>query len=255
MRQICVCIGIFVALSMSRFVPHPPNFTSLLALSFYVPALLGIRYLPVLLVSFAITDFIIGYHLGTHWTWGSVLIIGLISRYFSKNTAINILIALCVTSVYSINNKIQEGFEGKEGAGDSVQSKVKKTETKLDKKEKDDKQKCGSGEKMENGKCVKKSGFQNNVPSSKPAAVNNNEPQEIDVAAQMEDAYGNLNKMLGDGTMKSMADETKKLVAQQKELMNTLSSMTPSLNKAKETLENLNMPNMEEMAGILKKFT
>ena len=71
----------------------------------------------------------------------------------------------------------------------------------------------------------------------------------------MEDAYGNLNKMLGDGTMKSMADETKKLVAQQKELMNTLSSMTPSLNKAKETLENLNMPNMEEMAGILKKFT
>ncbi len=91
MRQICVCIGIFVALSMSRFVPHPPNFTSLLALSFYVPALLGIRYLPVLLVSFAITDFIIGYHLGTHWTWGSVLIIGLISRYFSKNINIRII--------------------------------------------------------------------------------------------------------------------------------------------------------------------
>ena len=46
-----------------------------------------------------------------------------------------------------------------------------------------------------------------------------------------------------------------KLNYQVKELMNTLSSMTPSLNKAKETLENLNMPNMEEMAGILKKFT
>ena len=70
---------------MSRFIPHPPNFTSLLALSFYVPVLLGVRYLPVLLISFAITDFIIGYHLGTHWTWGSVLIIGLISKYFSKN--------------------------------------------------------------------------------------------------------------------------------------------------------------------------
>ena len=70
---------------MSRFIPHPPNFTSLLALSCYVPVLLGVRYLPVLLISFAITDFIIGYHLGTHWTWGSVLIIGLISKYFSKN--------------------------------------------------------------------------------------------------------------------------------------------------------------------------
>lgn len=76
---------------MSRFIPHPPNFTSLLALSFYVPVLLGIRYLPVLLISFAITDFIIGYHLGTHWTWGSVLIIGLISKYFSKNINIRII--------------------------------------------------------------------------------------------------------------------------------------------------------------------
>ena len=74
----------------------------------------------------------------------------------------------------------------------------------------------------------------NNVPSSKPAPVNNNDPEEMDVAAQMEDAYGNLNKMLGDGAMKSMATETRKLVAQQHELMNTLGSMTPSLNKQKK---------------------
>ena len=70
---------------MSRFIPHPPNFTSLLALSFYVPALLGLRYLPALLISFVITDLFIGYHFGTHWTWGSVLIIGLMSKYFVKS--------------------------------------------------------------------------------------------------------------------------------------------------------------------------
>ena len=84
MKQIYICIGIFTALSMSRFIPHPPNFTSLLALSFYVPTFLGIRYLPVLLLSFVFTDLIIGYHFGTHWTWGSVLLIGLISKYFKK---------------------------------------------------------------------------------------------------------------------------------------------------------------------------
>ena len=70
---------------MSRFIPHPPNFTSMLALSFYVPALLGLRYLPALLISFVITDLFIGYHFGTHWTWGSVLIIGLMSKYFVKS--------------------------------------------------------------------------------------------------------------------------------------------------------------------------
>ena len=60
--------------------------------------------------------------------------------------------------------------------------------------------------------------------------------------------------MIGDGAMKSMASETKKLVAQQQNLMNTLSEMTPSLNKAKETLDNLKLPNMEQMVGLMKKF-
>ena len=85
MKLILTSISIFLALAMSRFIPHPPNFTSLLALSFYVPVLFGLRYIPVLLISFVITDLAIGYHSGTHWTWGSVLVIGLMSQYFSKN--------------------------------------------------------------------------------------------------------------------------------------------------------------------------
>ena len=84
MKQISICIGIFIALSLSRFIPHPPNFTSLLALSFYVPVIFGLRYLPALLISFAITDFIIGYHSGTFFTWGSVFLIGLIANFFAK---------------------------------------------------------------------------------------------------------------------------------------------------------------------------
>jgi len=85
MTYIKVSIGIFLALGASRFIPHPPNFTSLLALSFYVPALLGIRYLPALLISFLITDLIIGLHSATLFTWGSVLMIGLISKYFTSS--------------------------------------------------------------------------------------------------------------------------------------------------------------------------
>ena len=84
MKQLSVCMSIFIALSLSRFMPHPPNFTSLLALSFYVPVIFGLRYLPALLISFAITDFIIGYHTGTFFTWGSFFLIGLIANRFSK---------------------------------------------------------------------------------------------------------------------------------------------------------------------------
>jgi hypothetical protein len=85
MKTLLISIGIFSALALSRFIPHPPNFTSLIALSFYVPVLLGLRFLPVLIISFAVTDLIIGYHSGTHWTWGSILLIGILSQYFTKS--------------------------------------------------------------------------------------------------------------------------------------------------------------------------
>ena len=70
MQYFKISLGIFIALAASRFVPHPPNFTSLIALSFYVPALLGVRYLPALLIGFVLTDLIIGMHGVTFFTWG-----------------------------------------------------------------------------------------------------------------------------------------------------------------------------------------
>mgnify|MGYP001184309288 FL=1 len=84
-KNFFIFIGIFLSLAASRFVPHPPNFTSLIALSFYIPAILGIRYLPALVISFVVTDVVIGLHSITFFTWGSVIIIGLISVYFTSS--------------------------------------------------------------------------------------------------------------------------------------------------------------------------
>ena len=84
MNYIKISLGIFIALFASRFIPHPPNFTSLLALSFYVPVFLGLSYLPILLIGFIFTDLIIGFHGVTLFTWGSVILIGLSSRFFAK---------------------------------------------------------------------------------------------------------------------------------------------------------------------------
>ena len=102
MKQISICIGIFLALAISRFVPHPPNFTSLLALSFYVPALLGIRYLPALIASFLITDLFIGVHSVMIFTWGSVLLIGLFSKFFLSSIYTRISGALCGAMLFYI---------------------------------------------------------------------------------------------------------------------------------------------------------
>ena len=57
-----VSFGVLIVLASSRLVPHPPNFTSLQTLSFYIPALLGMRFLPITVICLAITDLVIGFH-------------------------------------------------------------------------------------------------------------------------------------------------------------------------------------------------
>ena len=99
MQKLSICLGIFLALAVSRFVPHPPNFTSLIALSFYVPVIFGRQFIPAIILSFAITDLVIGYHYGTFFTWGSVLLIGLISNYFRE--VINQKIIRCTCWSYN----------------------------------------------------------------------------------------------------------------------------------------------------------
>ena len=84
MNYLKISIGIFVALAASRFIPHPPNFTSLIALSFYVPAILGIKFIPALVVGFILTDLVIGFHNVILFTWGSIILIGLGSKFFTR---------------------------------------------------------------------------------------------------------------------------------------------------------------------------
>ena len=112
MKKISIYIFIFLALSMSRFIPHPPNFTSLIALSFYVPALFGFRYLPALLVSFVITDYIIGFHNTVFFTWGSVVLIAAISKYFSNSILIRISGALTGAVIFFLITNFGVWFSG-----------------------------------------------------------------------------------------------------------------------------------------------
>lgn len=84
MNYLKFSLGILVALSVTRFIPHPPNFTSLIALSIYVPIIFGLKFIPALIICFVLTDFFIGFHSVSLFTWGSVALIGLMSVHFNK---------------------------------------------------------------------------------------------------------------------------------------------------------------------------
>ena len=71
-----------------------------MALTFYVPAILGVKFLPALLGAFILTDIVIGLHSTIIFTWGSVLIIGMISIYFKKNLLFRFLGAVGATLAF-----------------------------------------------------------------------------------------------------------------------------------------------------------
>ena len=103
---------------------------------------------------------------------------------------------------------------------------------------------------------------QNNIPSSKPAAAATESEEDgaigkrIDYASTLEQAYDNLQNMLGPDGINGLSSETKNLVSQQKVLMQNLNDMGPVLKTAKETLDNLsgNMPNFENLQSMMKQF-
>lgn len=94
MNNLKATIFVLLVLSASRFIPHPPNFTSLLALSFYIPCIFGLKFIPILIICLAFTDLIIGFHSTILFTWGSVILIGLLSNYFGKSIGTRISGAL-----------------------------------------------------------------------------------------------------------------------------------------------------------------
>ena len=166
------------------------------------------------------------------------IILFFLSRYFSKNLSLNIILAISITYILSLNNNISEGFE--------VEKKIKKKEKKV-------KKKCDNcpEDKCVDGKCI--SSFKNNIPSSTPNSVDGHIDKDS-TAVKMEEAFNDLNNLLGDNGIKDVTTSTKNLINQQKELMKTLNEMGPSLKEAKETLSGMNLPSIGDMNQIFKKL-
>lgn len=166
--------------------------------------------------------------------------IGALTSYFSKNMIVILGVALVGTNIVFANNRIIEGMSH----GKKDKKKTKKKKEGMDNEEEEDEEE-GFG--------------QRNVPSSKPAKAGADEDEDeddgvsrIDHAATMEQAYDNLNKMLGKGGMKNLTNDTKGLMNQQKELMEQLKGFAPLMEQAGDMLDKLG--GMDNLQGLMGKL-
>ena len=74
-------LSMFVFILVFRYIPHPPNFTPVLALTLYASIYFGLRSSPFVILAFAFSDYFLGFHQLLIFTWGSLAIISAIGTF------------------------------------------------------------------------------------------------------------------------------------------------------------------------------
>ena len=164
-----------------------------------------------------------------------------LASHFSKNMIVILGSAILGTNILYANSRIREGMAAD---GDTPGENANEAEDPKTKKKKDVKEQM-------------KSRFASSRPAKAARAATEEEEDEvdstrIDYAATMEQAYDNLNKMLGDGGMKNLTKDTKGLMDQQKELMGQLKDFAPLMEQAGNMLDKLG--GMDNLKGLMGKM-
>ena len=81
----------------------------------------------------------------------------------------------------------------------------------------------------------------NNIPNKQQMQ------KQLGEATEMEQAYDNLEKIMGKENIQSISTDTKDLIKQQNELIKQLKTMTPALNDAMSSIGNLDLSKLTNM--------
>lgn len=82
--------GYYVGIiALSRIIPHPPNFTPVIAMAVFMPHMTRDIYLAMLvpIASMFISDLYIGLHSFMLWVYGSIILCTIFSRYYNLVTS------------------------------------------------------------------------------------------------------------------------------------------------------------------------
>ena len=137
-------------------------------------------------------------------------VVGYLATYYSKNMIVILLISMLATNLILGTRMLKRNVEAM-----TTKRKEKKNE-----------EEEISTEEMSN----------NDVKETKPKEKMQ---PNIDYAATLEQAYDNLDNLIGQDGIKKMGEQTERLATKQKELMQNIEAMAPMLQKAGSMLESL----------------
>ena len=186
------------------------------------------------------------------------IVLAILVKYFSKNMIIILGVPLIAVNLLSLKSgSVFEGLENKDDKKPTEEATTTDSENKkhLDKAMEDKKKQeppmlPGTehpNEKEQNGGVVS-----SNVKSDESFEVGRKKSasSKIDYAATIEDAYDELNKILGSDGIKRLTSDTQGLMKQQADLAKSMEAMTPLIQsimpmaeKAQKMMESMDAGN------------
>jgi len=178
---------------------------------------------------------------------------------FTKNMILVLGASFIVTTIASMSKNLfglKEGFkEGKKGKDDDGEGKVESTakEAAIVKKMKNTKTDADADADADADEDEdEKFGNQKISPALFNTPSKKNVEQQLGKATEVEQAYDNLEKIMGTEKITSISADTKDLIKQQNELIKQLKTMTPALNSAMSSLGNLDL---NKLTGMFNSAT
>ena len=195
------------------------------------------------------------------------IVVAYLISNFSQNMIIVLGAALLFTNILMVGNTVKEGLTNPDKDADKKDEDATKMKDK-----KDDKKTTSIITPLDQDKTTNTS-IHSSVaashdeskedkddgiePHTKDEAMNvmsNKRRNRIDYASTIEDAYGDLNNILGSDGIKRLTDDTQRLMSQQLQLADAMKSMTPLLESAKSMLQGFDLKNLDGLADLAKSF-
>jgi hypothetical protein len=194
-------------------------------------------------------------------------LVGLLTSYFSKNMIIILLTTFFTVFILEMigSQGVMEGMEtkkdnkkenkNKENKNKEEENNDEENKEEENKDEKDDKKKDDTKEPNTtlHSKNEPKKKMKQGMSTLSPASYDGQdhesgegesahrakEANRIDYASTLEEAYDNIENIIGEDGVRGLTDQTKSLMNQQKELMNNMKEMGPLLKSAEGFMEQL----------------
>lgn len=173
------------------------------------------------------------------------ILAGFVCSYFTKNMILIISIPIVLTSVLMVGQKVKESFQNKD-------EKEKKSTSEDVVYPMDDETQETNEDSMIDLDSAQMGSSDGKVDESMTTMYKKN--NRVDYASTIEDAYSDLNNILGGDGIKNLTSDTQKLMNQQLQLADAMKSMTPLLESAKGLLQGFDMKNLNSLSSLAKNF-